>query len=423
MKKRKKIIIVGAGFAGLSAAYELSQKKGIDLHIFEQESEVGGRAHTEKIKGHAVDFGGFIIYPWYKRFNELIKKLKCKTELKKIPVSTLYYDIEGTGMLKDNLSLKLPLNEIIKLLLKTFPEILIEDDPSLPRLHAFNDVSVKDYLKTLGLKDKEDFYLKLFDTISQGYCYGPVEDYKMAFAAGMIHQNILHGDINSAFYFPSGTQVFAKKLAKKIKSNGGVFHFDTSFKKVSGNKITTNKGVFLADAVIFAHTPAKVKYTHFITATVKFEKAILVNHDENWGACFYRDNPKLNLSILSSINLEKLYPHMGGHINVNIKISNKKAGSLSEAKLFKAIYSQLEDRFPGANPLKIIKMVNWKKAMPIADEKFVDELLKKQGRKGHYFAGDFTGCPSMETAMMSGKHAADTLMADQVQHDVMFNKA
>lgn len=406
--EKKKVIVIGAGLAGLSAAYELSQNPEIELHILEERSKVGGRVCSQKIKGQAVDFGGFIIYAWYTQFHELIEKLHCKSQLKKIPLAGLYYDIEGDGVLQNDAALKLPLNEILSFFLKTFPDLLMESDPSLPHLHRFEDLSIEAYLKKLGLKEKEDFYIKMFDTIAQGYCYGSAKEYKMAFTAATIHQNVLHGDIQRASYFPNGTQVFTEKMVKAIQANSGIFHLNTIMKKVSKNKITTNKGDFSADAIVFAQTPTEVEYTHFLTATVEFEKTIVVENDKNWGACFYHNDSKNKATILSAIHLKQLYSKkLDRCINVNIKIS--KPSPKSEAKLFQEIRSQLEQRFPGNKPLRILKMVEWEKTMPIAKEKFVEKQIENQGKDGHFFAGDFLGCPSMETALMSGKRAAEAL--------------
>jgi protoporphyrinogen oxidase len=190
--KEKKVVIIGAGLAGLSAAYELCKHKHIDLHIIEEKSEVGGRVCTKKINGCPVDFGAFIIYPWYKRFNELIVELKCKAQLKKVPLSEIYYDIGDNIGLQNYDAVKLPLSKSIKLFVKIFPEIFVNNKPAQPRLSNFKGLSVKKYFtKKLNLK-KNDQYLNMLDTILQGYCYASVDDYKMAFLAATIHQNVLH---------------------------------------------------------------------------------------------------------------------------------------------------------------------------------------------------------------------------------------
>jgi len=52
----KKILIIGAGPAGLSAAYELA-KKGFSVEVLEAAAEVGGMARTLTLWGHKVDLG------------------------------------------------------------------------------------------------------------------------------------------------------------------------------------------------------------------------------------------------------------------------------------------------------------------------------------------------------------------------------
>jgi len=51
-------IIIGAGPAGLTAAYELLQKTGIKPVIFEQDDCVGGISRTINYKGNKIDIGG-----------------------------------------------------------------------------------------------------------------------------------------------------------------------------------------------------------------------------------------------------------------------------------------------------------------------------------------------------------------------------
>jgi phytoene desaturase len=52
----KKVIVIGAGVAGLSSAIRL-QAKGYQVHIFEKNDRVGGRMNQLKDKGFTFDFG------------------------------------------------------------------------------------------------------------------------------------------------------------------------------------------------------------------------------------------------------------------------------------------------------------------------------------------------------------------------------
>ena len=54
----KKAIIIGAGPAGLTAAYELLIKSDIKPIIFEMSEDLGGIAKTVNYKGNRIDMGG-----------------------------------------------------------------------------------------------------------------------------------------------------------------------------------------------------------------------------------------------------------------------------------------------------------------------------------------------------------------------------
>ena len=54
----KTAIIIGAGPAGLTAAYELLEKTDIMPVIYEMTGHIGGISRTEKYKGNRIDIGG-----------------------------------------------------------------------------------------------------------------------------------------------------------------------------------------------------------------------------------------------------------------------------------------------------------------------------------------------------------------------------
>src|SRR5882762_7141191 len=54
----KKAIIIGAGPAGLTAAYELLKRTDIIPIILEKSSDIGGISKTVNYKGNRMDIGG-----------------------------------------------------------------------------------------------------------------------------------------------------------------------------------------------------------------------------------------------------------------------------------------------------------------------------------------------------------------------------
>lgn len=71
---KKRILILGAGLAGLSAGWHL-QKKGIDCLIFEKESEVGGLCRSKNINGFIFDYDGHLFHFRHQYVFSLIKDL------------------------------------------------------------------------------------------------------------------------------------------------------------------------------------------------------------------------------------------------------------------------------------------------------------------------------------------------------------
>ena len=52
-----KVVVIGAGPAGLTAAYELS-RRGVPVTLFEGDRQVGGLAQTVQYRGFRFDVGG-----------------------------------------------------------------------------------------------------------------------------------------------------------------------------------------------------------------------------------------------------------------------------------------------------------------------------------------------------------------------------
>jgi monoamine oxidase len=72
------VVIVGAGFAGLSAGRELHQR-GHDVLILEGRDRVGGRSATATIAGVPVDLGGTFVGPTQDEVLKLAADLGCET--------------------------------------------------------------------------------------------------------------------------------------------------------------------------------------------------------------------------------------------------------------------------------------------------------------------------------------------------------
>jgi protoporphyrinogen oxidase len=67
MSKKKYAAIIGAGPAGLTAAYELLKRTDITPIVFEQSNDIGGISKTVNYKGNRIDIGGHRFFSKSKR--------------------------------------------------------------------------------------------------------------------------------------------------------------------------------------------------------------------------------------------------------------------------------------------------------------------------------------------------------------------
>ncbi|MGV0837476.1 flavin monoamine oxidase family protein [Mycolicibacterium thermoresistibile] len=72
------VVVVGAGFAGLTAARELTGL-GYDVAVFEGRDRVGGRSWTAELAGVPVDLGATFVGPAQTAVNQLAAELGCAT--------------------------------------------------------------------------------------------------------------------------------------------------------------------------------------------------------------------------------------------------------------------------------------------------------------------------------------------------------
>jgi protoporphyrinogen oxidase len=85
-----RVVIVGAGPAGLAAAYECV-KGGIQPFVLERADKVGGISRTERYKGYYLDVGGHRFFTKMERINQLWHGILGEHFLKVQRLSRIYY--------------------------------------------------------------------------------------------------------------------------------------------------------------------------------------------------------------------------------------------------------------------------------------------------------------------------------------------
>ena len=88
----KKVVIVGAGPAGLTAAYELC-KEGVESVVLEKDDVVGGISRTVNYKGYLFDIGGHRFFTKVKAVDEMWREVLGEQKfLRRSRLSRIYYN-------------------------------------------------------------------------------------------------------------------------------------------------------------------------------------------------------------------------------------------------------------------------------------------------------------------------------------------
>src|SRR6185295_16700836 len=86
----KPVVIIGAGPAGLTAAYELN-KAGVRSVILEKDDVLGGLSRTVNYNGYGFDIGGHRFFTKIKAVEEMWHEVLADDFLQRKRLSRIYY--------------------------------------------------------------------------------------------------------------------------------------------------------------------------------------------------------------------------------------------------------------------------------------------------------------------------------------------
>ncbi len=91
-KTKKKVVIIGAGPAGLTAAYQLC-KEGVESVVLEKDDVIGGISRTVNYKGYLFDIGGHRFFTKVKAVDDMWREvLGDEKFLRRSRLSRIYYN-------------------------------------------------------------------------------------------------------------------------------------------------------------------------------------------------------------------------------------------------------------------------------------------------------------------------------------------
>jgi len=231
--KSQKIIILGAGVAGLHAAY-LLKEKGIEYTIYEASKRAGGRMYSQKDlmgEGIVTELGAEFIDSGHEDILHLAKtfNLPLLDTDKDIPLETYIYYFEGKKYTcKDVVKAMAPFALPIKEDIESLPEIMRYDN--FGSIKQFDEMSIIDYLKSKGMKG---WLLSLFNvafTTEYGLDASEQSAINMLFLLDTaLPECSLFGESDERYKIVGGNQRITDELANRV----GKINFEYEVKKIA----------------------------------------------------------------------------------------------------------------------------------------------------------------------------------------------
>ncbi|MGB5325260.1 MAG: FAD-dependent oxidoreductase [Pseudomonadales bacterium] len=409
--KQKRVAVVGAGLAGLTAAYELAKDSRFDVVLLEARKRIGGRVLSRRVRGSDVDLGGFLVFPWYRHYRALSYELGLEQSLHRVPSVEVYYDLGDRKLLNQN-QLELRLSKLVPIAAKSMASSLAAGRLDHPRLDHYQHRTIAACIDAWVDDPVESKKYKLLvDTLCQGYCYPPIAKYKAAFAMPIYPRTVLLGNSRKSDIFRHGSRTLTDALLAKFIDLGGQLKLGCEVHSFDGEALDTSAGRYDADIFVFAQNvdhklmrdlvPRARRlpsYTHFATAVVQLSERYQAKGSD-WGAIFFSSDDERCPQVLSMIELERLYANdaLRRHYTVNIRLGD--SHTIDTGEIMAAVKSVCPE---GCDVLEVLTCELWPQAMPVSEESFVETVRALQGIGGCYFAGDYLGCPSMEVAVATG---------------------
>lgn len=431
-----KIIVVGAGIAGLTAAYSL-QKHGFNVQVIEASSRIGGRMITDSINGYIIDCGAQFLSSAYPILNDLVFELGLQDD---------YFATSPWAAIRRNNTIHrfryddlfspvsnglLNWSEWFKLGLKS------------ARLthHIFNKrVSNFSDWEVLDTQSAADWYNAEYGTWMTEYLIEP-----------MLEGFYFQSPEETSRALPIAISGFLARGAKTMTLKHGIGSLPTAL----GNKLNitlnqkvkkfvvepesvyiyTNQQEIKSDKVILA-VPAHIAKEMYFSEN-QYEKALLntsyastinlaVGMAKEWNippalngvyGLLLPRNERKHIAAIAIETAKHNERATSGHL-VNIMVDGKSGNEMIEwtdETIFQTLASELDTLFPKfSSNIVFHKLYRWKHAepkSPVGRAKNISKYRKQASKQQRVLlAGDYMGMPFTEGAAETGLWAASSIM-------------
>ncbi len=434
----KQVVIVGAGIAGLTAAYFL-QQAGYHPIVLEKSGRVGGRMITDVVNGFTIDCGAQFLVDSYPILTSLIEKNGLSSNFIQ---TSQYLGTDREGRFRKTLrSSPLSLLQAGSL---GFPGWLRFMLRSLPLMIETKSLPMNDYTAWSNYDDGDSetwsnayFGQEVTDylvaPIFDGLFFQPLREISRAFTISTL-STFLYRQVKNITALTGGIGVLPECLASQldVRLNTPVLSMSMS---EAGVELETDAGPISADRTILATTAPAAKALYSEPGTIEREllatpySSTIVIALAMKGAYGLPAEladiygffiPEKERSVIASIANESAKDKLrlaSGHLLI-LFLSGQAGEEMidwNEDAILPVVLEEMEKYFTGISKnIQFSKIYRWKEAMPfspVGRSKNVARYRESLNSSTKvYLAGDYMGMAFTEGAAETGKWAAEALM-------------
>ncbi len=437
MSKAGHVVVIGAGVAGLAAAYRL-QDAGLRVTVLERDPVVGGRTRSAMVEGCRIELGAEFIASFYRRTLALIAELGLSRDLQRIPRSAAV--LRGTRLYSLWPNARVAFTPLIgsrhKLALSYLLGALVRYAPLLD-LHAFeraasiDDQSVSTYACTHLSEELLEYVLQ---PALSGIFYWTPERTSRALLMLVLRAGLSTPTGLQLFTLRDGLGQLAQRLADELDVRTSIEALHVQPCAEGGYMVAARSPESMlrlpADAVLLATTassvprllpwlePQRRAFFSAVSYTAMVNLAVGTNRRlprSLYGLLF----PRRETPFLASVTVQSV-KHPGavprGRDVIALHLSGPATAALHQyddatlARLMLADLRRLAPVYDPAPQLLFQHLHRWPEALPefaVGHFKHLQHFASGAVEPpGLAFAGDYLGGPFIEGAIVSGEAAA-----------------
>ena len=385
----KKVIVIGAGLAGLSAAITL-QNEGVDVTVLESSDRPGGRVTSDVIDGFICDRGFQLINANYPE----IKHLEIMKDIDFVVASSVIEMARNDA--------RISIGDPRKAFFSVFNS---ETGTLIEKIRLIKYLLIRKNVASVGEDLKANGLGKTYERVLRPFLTG-------VFLADPLIVNAESGRtaikqfIRGKIGLPAqGCRAFSEALAARVKS----IEYGVQVNSIKKNRVKTSRGSYEADAIIVAtdattaaqlldltDVPQLIGCTTWYHSTTQSptQSASLIVDSQNRG-------PLVNTMVIS--NMVSSYAPAGKSL---ISSTSVLPATESEVRRHLSILYGVDTR-----KWKLVAKYEIPSALPLPALQGA-AISGSHVRDSIYVAGDYKSAPSQNGALLSGRLAALSVLVD-----------